>query len=129
MSHQILQVNFKFNVSREQYEDTVSPMAQDFAEVPGCLWKIWLMNEADNEAGGIYLFADEASMEKFKGSPLVASVLSHPALGDFSIKQFEVLEKISRVTRAPLAMTAAGVGITVIGREGRTATFLKTSLV
>ena len=107
MSHQILQVNFKFNVAREQYENTVSPMAQDFAEVPGCLWKIWLMNEADNEAGGIYLFADEASMEKFKGSPLVASVLSHPALGDFSIKQFEVLEKISRATRAPLAVTAA----------------------
>ena len=104
---QILQVNFKFNVSREQYENTVSPMAQDFAEVPGCLWKVWLMNETDNEAGGIYLFADEASVESFKNSPLVASVLSHPALSDFSIKEFEVLDEISRVTRAPLAATAA----------------------
>ena len=104
---QILQVNFKFNVPREQYENTVSPMAQDFAEVPGCLWKVWLMNEKDNEAGGIYLFVDEASVENFKGSPLVASVLSHPALSDFSIKQFEVLDEISRVTRAPLAASAA----------------------
>ena len=41
---QILQVNFKFNVPREQYENTVSPMAQDFANVPGLLWKVWLMN-------------------------------------------------------------------------------------
>ena len=64
------------------------------------------MNEGESEAGGIYLFADEASVEKFKASPLVASVLSHPALSDFSIKQFEVLEKISRATRTPLAMTA-----------------------
>ena len=106
MAH-ILQVNFKFNVSREQYENTVSPMAQDFADVPGCLWKVWLMNEKDNEAGGIYLFGDEASVENFKGSPLVASVLSHPALSDFSIKQFDVLDEISRVTRAPLAASAA----------------------
>ena len=107
MAQQILQVNFKFSVPREQYENTVSPMAQDFAEVPGCLWKVWLMNEKESEAGGIYLFADEASVETFKGSPLVNSVLSHPALSDFNIKQFEVLETVSRVTRAPLAATRA----------------------
>ena len=107
MAQQILQVNFKFNVPREQYENTVSPMAQDFANVPGCLWKVWLMNEKESEAGGLYLFADEASVEKFKSSPLVASVLGHPALSDFSIKQFEVLDKVSRVTRAPLAATVA----------------------
>ena len=107
MAQQILQVNFKFNVPREQYENTVSPMAQDFANVPGCLWKVWLMNEKDSEAGGIYLFADEASVEKFKESELVKGVLGHPALSDFSIKQFEVLESVSRVTRAPLAQAAA----------------------
>ncbi|MFN2453928.1 MAG: YdhR family protein [Pyrinomonadaceae bacterium] len=107
MAQQILQVNFKFNVPRERFENTVSPMAQEFAEVPGCLWKVWLMNEKESEAGGIYLFADEASLEKFKGSPLVATVLSHPALSDFSIKHFEVMEKVSRVTRAPLAVTVA----------------------
>lgn len=107
MAQQVLQVNFKFNVSREQYENTVNPLAQQFAEVAGCIWKVWLMNEKDSEAGGIYLFADEASVEKFKGSQLVASVLSHPALSDFSIKQFEVLKKISGITRAPLAATVA----------------------
>lgn len=107
MTQQILQVNFKFNVPRERYENTVSPMAQDFANVPGCLWKVWLMNEKDSEAGGIYLFADVAAVEKFKGSELVKGVLSHPALSDFSIKQFEVLESVSRVTRAPLAQAAA----------------------
>lgn len=107
MAQQILQVNFRFNVSRGQYEDTVSPLAQDFAEVPGCLWKVWLMNQTDSEAGGIYLFSDETSVEKFKESELVKGVLSHPALSDFSIKQFEVLESVSRVTRAPLAQAAA----------------------
>lgn len=110
MAQQILQVNFKFNVPREQYENTVSPMAQEFADVPGCLWKVWLINEKEREAGGIYLFADEASVEKFQATPLVASVLEHPALSEFSIKQFDVLEGISRVTRAPLTQAVSASG-------------------
>ena len=107
MAHQILQVNFKFNVPREQFEDNASSVAQAFAEVPGCVWKVWLMNEEASEAGGIYLFADEAAVENYRASPLIAAVLSNPALSDFSVKQFEVLEEISRVTRAPLGATAA----------------------
>ena len=104
---QILQINFKFNVPREQFEENCSSLAQDFANVPGLLWKVWLMNDKENEAGGIYLFADEASVKEYKGSPLVAAVLSHPALSDFNIKQFEVLDTVSRVTRAPIPATAA----------------------
>jgi hypothetical protein len=107
MAHQILQVNFKFNVPRAQFEGNASSIAQAFAEVPGCLWKVWLMNEETSEAGGIYLFADEAAAENYKTGPLFASVLSHPALSDFSVKQFEVLEEVSRVTRGPLTATAA----------------------
>lgn len=109
MAQQILQVNFKFNVPREEYESTVSPMAQLFTDVPGLLWKVWLLNEKDSEAGGIYLFADEASLAEYKASPLVSSVLAHPALSDFTIKQFEVMTEVSRITRAPLAAAAAAV--------------------
>ena len=64
MSQQILQINFKFSVPREQYEGTAANLAEEFAKVPGCIWKVWLMNEKDREAGGIYLFADEASVEQ-----------------------------------------------------------------
>lgn len=71
MPQQILQVNYKFNISRNDYENIVSPMANDFAIVPGLQWKIWLMNEKDNEAGGIYLFEDEKAVEQFKASPLM----------------------------------------------------------
>jgi len=36
MSQQILQLNFKFNVSRKEYENVCASLAQSFAEVPGC---------------------------------------------------------------------------------------------
>lgn len=102
MSGKILQVNFRFNVSRSEYEQTAGSLATAFANVPGCRWKIWLMNEAEHEAGGIYLFEDDASLDAMLQSELIAGVLSHPALSDFAVKRFDVLPEISRATRAPI---------------------------
>ena len=102
MAQQILQVNFKFNVPREQYENTVSPMAQDFAEVSGCLWKVWLMNEAEHEAGGIYLFDSEAAAQSYLVGPIVAVLKSSPAISNISAKLFDVLESHTAITRGPL---------------------------
>jgi len=60
MSGRILQLNFKFNVPREDYESAVQPLADPIAATPGLIWKVWLMNEQEHEAGGIYLFSDVA---------------------------------------------------------------------
>ena len=102
MSTKILQVNFKFNISRAAYEELVSPMASKFADVRGCRWKIWLMNEAKSEAGGIYLFEDEESLKAFLGGPLVSGVKNHPALSNFSVKHFNTLDAITKITRGPI---------------------------
>ena len=63
MATKILQINFQFNVPRADYEQAVAPMADEFAKVPRCRWKIWLMNEAKSEAGGIYHFDNDASCQ------------------------------------------------------------------
>jgi hypothetical protein len=41
MSGRIVQINFKFNVSRAEYEQAVSPLAGDIAAVAGLRWKVW----------------------------------------------------------------------------------------
>ena len=102
MSGRILQLNFKFSVSGAEYEQAVSPLAGDIAAVAGLRWKVWLMNEAESEAGGIYLFDDEASVKAYLEGPIVAQVTSHPALSDFSVKQFDVMEKVTAITRGPV---------------------------
>jgi hypothetical protein len=102
MSAMLLQVNFTFNVTREEYEDAVSPLAPDFAALDGLIWKVWIMNEEGNEAGGIYLFEDEASLQAYLDGPLAAGVISHPALSDFSVKPFEVMDDVTEVTRGPV---------------------------
>jgi hypothetical protein len=102
MSKKILQLNFKFNVSRSEYEQAVSPLASEFAAVAGLRWKVWLMNEAKSEAGGIYLFDDESSLQSYLKGPLAAQVKSHPALSDMNVKQFDVMDDVTAITRGPI---------------------------
>ena len=102
MSGRIMQLNFKFSVSGSEYEQAVSPLASQFAAVSGLRWKIWMINEAETEAGGIYMFDDEASLNAFLEGPLAAQVTNHPALSDFSVKQFDVMEDVTTITRGPV---------------------------
>ena len=107
MSQKILQINFKFNVPRAQYEQAVAQLAEPVAAVPGVLWKVWIMNEAENEAGGITLFANEDTLQDYLDGEIVAGIVSHPALSDFSVKTFDVLHDLSMITRAPITMPEA----------------------
>jgi len=102
MPGRILQINFKFNVTRAEYDQAASSLAGDFAALAGLRWKIWIMNEAESEAGGIYMFEDEASVKAYLEGPLAAKVTSHPALSDFSVKQFDVMEDVTKITRGPV---------------------------
>lgn len=98
MSHTIVQVNFTFSGSRSGYEATTLPMAGQLAGMPGLNWKVWLMNEARQEAGGIYLFANADAAQDFTPQ-LEAMLRSDPSFSAVSIKQFDVLEAHSIVTR------------------------------
>jgi hypothetical protein len=102
----VLQLNFKFDVSGAEYHQAVSPLANDFATLEGLRWKIWMINEAEKEAGGIYLFEDEASVNAYLEGPLAAIVTGHPALSDFSVKQFDVMDDLTTVTRGPVVERA-----------------------
>jgi len=102
MSGRILQINFKFSVSGAEYDEAASAVANEIAGVAGLRWKVWLMNETESEAGGIYLFEDEAMVQAYLAGPIVAQLTSHPALRDFSVKQFDVMDKLTEVTRGPV---------------------------
>ncbi len=84
-------------------------MAQTFANVPGLSWKIWLLNEAEYEAGGVYLFQDEGALQAFLSSPLAEQVKSLPVITDLSVKQFDIMEGVTAVTRGPVKTLAAAV--------------------
>jgi hypothetical protein len=106
MSQKILQLNLKFSISRADLEAAWLGAAQPIADVPGLQWKVWLMNEAEHEAGGIYLFESEAAAQSYLAGPIVAALKSSPAISNISAKLFDVRESHSAITRAPLKQAA-----------------------
>ncbi len=107
MAKTILQINYKFNSSNAEHTAMVTPMAGAIAAVPGLAWKVWLMNEADREAGGIYLFESREAAQRFLNSPAVKGFAAQPSLTAFRVKLFETVESLSKITRGPLAIPEA----------------------
>ncbi len=99
MSAKILQINYKLTGPRAEYEKENVPYAQPIADIPGLRWKIWIINEAQSEAGGIYLFDDDAAVQAFVDGPIIAEMKGDPTL---SIKAFDVIEALTTITRGPV---------------------------
>ncbi len=102
----ILQINFKLNVSSAEYRKIAESVAQAIADAPGLVWKIWLLNEQDAEAGGIYLFQDKQSLSAYLCSPIIGQIKSLPQLREISAKYFETMPELTVVTRGPIPALA-----------------------
>jgi hypothetical protein len=99
MSAKILQINYKLNGPRAEYEKENLPCAQPIADIPGLRWKVWIINEAQSEAGGVYLFDDDAAVQAFVDGPIIAEMKGDPTL---SIKAFDVIVELTSITRGPV---------------------------
>ena len=99
MSVKVLQINYKLNESRAEDERENLPYAQPIADIPGLRWKVWIINEAQSEAGGIYLFDDDAAVQAFVDGPIIAEMKGDPTL---SIKAFDVIAELTTITRGPV---------------------------
>ena len=102
MSGKIVQINYRFSVSAAELGQSLAALAGDIAQVEGLRWKIWLMNEAASQAGGLYFFEGEASANAYLTGPIVAGFAQHPAVRDVSVKLFDPDAELSDVTRGPI---------------------------
>ena len=103
MSKRILQVNFKLpenmDMDSPEGQQTVKEWVQDAVEFPGLQWKIWLKNEEKGEFGGLHLFEDEESLQKYLEGKTMRQVSEMP---EASIKTFEFEEELTRMTNGPV---------------------------
>jgi hypothetical protein len=75
-------------------------LAASINDEPGFIWKLWTTNQATREAGGIYLFSDQASAEAY----LAKHVARLEGFGyrDIRAKVFAVNGPLSQLNRAPI---------------------------
>ena len=102
MSQKILQINMKFSIPRADLEAAWLPIAQPIADLPGLRWKVWLINEKEHTAGGIYLFENEAALKAYMDGPIVAAAMSSPVLSNIDAKVFDMLDSHTAITRGPV---------------------------
>jgi hypothetical protein len=107
MTQKILQINFKFTSSAKDYATMVAPLADSIAKVTGLEWKVWLLNEQNREAGGVYLFKDETSLNAYLNGDIVGAMKKQPTLKDISAKVFDVAEDLTHKTRGPIKAAVA----------------------
>jgi hypothetical protein len=100
----IVQINYKLNTTRANYVHMAQDAAQAIAAVEGLQWKIWLFNEAEGEAGGIYLFANPEAAQRFLQGPIPAKLKASPYFSDITVKLFEAVEGLTQLTRGPIGM-------------------------
>ena len=91
----ILQINFNLDMPVAEYQKMVDSIAPAFLDVPGLKWKIWLLNPAALEAGGVYLFDSQASLNAYVNGPLVAKLRGLTSIRNLSIKQFEAIPEVT----------------------------------
>ena len=103
----ILQVNFRFKIPRPELEKAFLKVAPRFGpsgDVKGLLWKIWLMNESEKSAGGLYLFKDDASVQAFLKGEIFAALRECPICSAYDIetKVWDILPEHTKITRGPV---------------------------
>ena len=100
----IVQINYRRpDMPKAEWEARYTDdRAKQFLQVPGLLWKIWLDGSDERRAGGVYMFEGRAAAEAYAAGPIVARLRDNPDLSEVDVRVFDVRERMSEITRAPL---------------------------
>ncbi|HPH90459.1 MAG TPA: YdhR family protein [Ferruginibacter sp.] len=102
MTQYMLITRYNYKLHPKELETMQAAVADRFANIPGCQWKIWLLDETKKEAGAVYLFDGKPALESFRNGRLFGSVLTNPAFANFDMRMYAIAEKPSVITNAPL---------------------------
>ncbi len=100
----IVQINYRRpDMPKDAWEARYTDdRARQFLDVAGLQWKIWLDGSDERRAGGLYLFDSRAAAEAYVNGPIVARMKANPDVGELDIRIFDVRQRMSEITRAPL---------------------------
>jgi len=101
----VLQINFTIKERTPELFHAFEKFAPRFGpsgDVNGLKWKLWLLNESDNSAGGIYLFEDQASVDAYLEGDIFKILRNSPALTNIEIKVFDIMPELTKISRGPV---------------------------
>lgn len=100
MNRHCIQIDLTLNVSAAEWLAHCERAVDMMLAIPGLEWKLWLLDEARGTAGGVYLFADEASADAYLAGPVVAHLRTLPAIARVDIRRSPTVGHLSARTFA-----------------------------
>lgn len=96
-----LQVNYSRAISKDDPDQAAAlrKAATKIAGVPGLLWKVWIYDDVERIAGGMYLFESDETARAWAEGPMVPALSSHAGVGNIEYRLFDVDKELSEVTR------------------------------
>jgi heme-degrading monooxygenase HmoA len=92
-------------ISEEAYRQQVDAVASAFADLPGLVSKTWLANQQTNTYGGVYVWEDREALEGYAETNLFKGMAANPYLKNLTVRDFDVLEGPTRITRGAAEAT------------------------
>ena len=71
-------------VAGGEYEALCEELAPSFAQLPGLITKVWVVDRESNRAGGVYTGPDRAACEAYKAGELYRAVVDNPQLANLA---------------------------------------------
>ena len=98
MALKVLQMDYPFSGPwGSEMAEAYSDLAGRIADVPGLICKVWTENATRGEAGGIYLFEDEASLDSYLAGKIERMKAS--GVEGVRVRKFDVNERLTQITR------------------------------
>jgi Putative mono-oxygenase ydhR len=102
----ILHVRATTRTSPGAILDGAADPARAIATVPGLIWKVWILDEASAELGGVYLFASRAQAQAYVDGPILEHLRHDPRVLRVEHRFWDT-HALSALTRAPEAVPVA----------------------
>lgn len=106
-NHCCLHVDLTLNVTPEAWLARCEAALPTMAELPGLLWKLWVLDPARSRAGGVYLFCDARSARAYAEGPVLAALEQSAAVANLSVQLLPLVDSLSRRTRGLPSAEAA----------------------
>jgi hypothetical protein len=90
-----------------EYEAFCDQLAPSFAQLPGLVAKVWIIDAEANRAGGVYTWVDRGACEAYLAGEQFAAARAEPTLANLRSRQFDVLERATDITRGLNVRAAA----------------------
>ena len=99
----LLQVNYHRDHGQDNHDQAeyLLSAAERISGVPGLQWKVWIYDDENQAAGGIYVFDSEEQARAF-GDGLPESLGKLPGVSGIDRRYFDIDEHLSAITRGPV---------------------------